>query len=77
MNTPDWIEEGRCHDRPHLTYLFFSDDPSEQKTAKAMCGECPVRAHCLVYSLESNERFGIWGGTSPAERKRIRERIIK
>ena len=72
METPDWIAEGYCHNKPHLTHLFFSDDPSEQASAKRMCNVCPVRAMCLLGALERNERFGIWGGTTPADRKRIR-----
>jgi WhiB family redox-sensing transcriptional regulator len=30
---------------------------------------CPVRAECLQYALEHDERFGIWGGLSERERR--------
>jgi hypothetical protein len=33
---------------------------------------CEVRADCLAHALDEPERFGIWGGTSTPERRRIR-----
>ena len=42
-------------------------------TAKAICGGCPVKEECLDYALYTNERHGIWGGLSFAERRRIRK----
>lgn len=75
MDTPAWIADGYCHNKPHLTFLFYSDQPSEQESAKRMCTVCPVKAQCLVAALERNERFGIWGGTSPADRKRLKARL--
>lgn len=37
--------------------------------AKRMCEECEVRAQCLEYALMAKIDHGIWGGTSPKERK--------
>lgn len=71
IETPDWIAEGTCHNKPHLTFLFFSDDPYDQAQAKSMCARCPVASFCLVAALERRERFGIWGNTTPADRRRI------
>lgn len=75
METPDWISEGVCTSKPHLTRLFFSDQPSEQDEAKAMCHTCPVAAHCLVAAILRDERFGIWGGLSPADRRRLKGKL--
>lgn len=36
--------------------------------AKAMCSRCPVKTVCFEYALETDQRHGIWGGTSPDER---------
>ncbi len=37
-----------------------------------MCGGCEVRMECLEYALRHGEKFGIWGGMSERERRRIR-----
>jgi WhiB family redox-sensing transcriptional regulator len=52
---------------------WYSDDAQVSAKAKAICGWCPVRAECLEWALDNDERFGIWGGLSPLERQRIRE----
>jgi WhiB family redox-sensing transcriptional regulator len=31
-----------------------------------------VRAECLEYALEEDERFGIWGGMSERERRKLK-----
>lgn len=76
METPDWIADGVCHNKPHLNYLFFSDDRAEQDAAKSMCARCPVASFCLVYAIENGEKFGIWGGASPADRRRMKAALL-
>ena len=41
----------------------------------AICMSCPVKAECLVEALDHEERSdaGVWGGTGPEERRRIRK----
>ena len=67
-----WIASARC--RGLQPDLFFppSEDGEEVEEAKAICGACPVRVECLAYALEANETFGVWGGTTPGERRRLR-----
>ena len=36
--------------------------------AKGFCYDCPVKKQCFQYALRTNQRHGIWGGTSPEER---------
>ena len=52
--------------------LFFPERGASTKEAKAVCHGCSVREDCLEYALSVGERFGIWGGLSERERKRIR-----
>jgi len=47
---------------------WFSDVPAEQELAKATCAGCDVRGACLRAALDGDEREGIWGGLSAAER---------
>ena len=52
--------------------LFFPERGASTKEAKAVCRGCEVRAECLEYALSHGEKFGIWGGLSERERRRVR-----
>ena len=51
---------------------FFPEKGGSTREAKAVCQACPVREDCLEYALANDERFGIWGGMSERERRRLR-----
>jgi len=51
---------------------FFPEKGESTRAAKRICGDCPVKAHCLEFSLVNEERFGVWGGLSERERRRLR-----
>jgi WhiB family transcriptional regulator, redox-sensing transcriptional regulator len=51
---------------------FFPEKGGSTREAKRVCGGCAVREECLEYALGNDERFGIWGGLSERERRRIR-----
>ena len=46
----------------------------EAAAAIAVCSACPVRGECLELSLRNWTvgQHGVWGGTVPAERERLR-----
>ncbi len=52
---------------------FFPEKGGSTRDAKKVCGSCAVRAECLAYALKNDERFGIWGGMSERERRRLRK----
>ena len=52
--------------------LFFPERGSSTREAKEVCRGCVVREQCLEYALANGEKFGIWGGLSERERRRIR-----
>jgi WhiB family transcriptional regulator, redox-sensing transcriptional regulator len=52
--------------------LFFPERGASTKEAKAVCRGCTVRDDCLEYALANGEKFGIWGGLSERERRRLR-----
>lgn len=52
--------------------LFFPERGASTKEAKSVCRACVVREDCLEYALENSEKFGIWGGLSERERRRLR-----
>lgn len=55
---------------------FFPEKGGSTRDAKKVCGACNVRSECLEYALENDERFGIWGGMSERERRRLRKRAV-
>ncbi|BCT75424.1 hypothetical protein SCMU_12660 [Sinomonas cyclohexanicum] len=55
---------------------FFPEKGGSTRDAKKVCGSCTVRAQCLEYALANDERFGIWGGLSERERRRLRKRAV-
>lgn len=59
MSKWDWMDDALCKD---ADVDFFSEDPKEIQRAKEVCFECPVRRKCLQYALDTETRFGVWGG---------------
>ncbi len=51
---------------------FFPEKGGSTRDAKKICTGCDVRADCLSYALANDERFGIWGGLSERERRRLK-----
>ncbi len=51
---------------------FFPEKGGSTRDAKRVCTGCDVRAECLEFALSNDERFGIWGGLSERERRRLR-----
>ncbi|GLI26075.1 hypothetical protein ARHIZOSPH14_03170 [Agromyces rhizosphaerae] len=55
---------------------FFPEKGGSTRDAKKICTTCEVRSQCLEYALENDERFGIWGGLSERERRKLRRRAV-
>lgn len=53
---------------------FFPEKGGSTRDAKTICTTCEVRGECLEYALQNDERFGIWGGLSERERRKLRRR---
>ena len=51
---------------------FFPEKGGSTRDAKRVCEACPVQAECLDYAMRKDEKFGIWGGLSERERRRLR-----
>jgi len=51
--------------------LFFPDMGGSTRNAKRVCADCPVREACLADALARDERYGIWGGLSVKERRKL------
>ncbi|UCR90324.1 WhiB family transcriptional regulator [Mycetocola spongiae] len=53
---------------------FFPEKGGSTRDAKRICTSCEVRSQCLEYALKNDERFGIWGGLSERERRKLKKR---
>jgi WhiB family redox-sensing transcriptional regulator len=53
---------------------FFPEKGGSTRDAKRICTSCDVRDQCLEYALHNDERFGIWGGLSERERRKLKRR---
>ena len=69
-----WQERALCAETD--PEAFFPEKGGSTREAKKICVQCPVRAECLEYALANDERFGIWGGLSERERRRLRRRAV-
>lgn len=56
------------------TNLFFPERGNPVAEAKQVCRGCMVRKDCLEYALTNAEVFGVWGGLSGQERRRLRRK---
>ncbi|MGH3099241.1 MAG: WhiB family transcriptional regulator [Streptosporangiales bacterium] len=54
------------------TDVFFPETWEEPAPALGVCAKCSARTECLELALATNERFGVWGGTTEQERRRMR-----
>jgi WhiB family transcriptional regulator, redox-sensing transcriptional regulator len=74
-NTDDqWQERALCAQTD--PEAFFPEKGGSTREAKRICMGCEVRDACLEYALAHDERFGIWGGLSERERRRLKRGII-
>lgn len=69
LDAPEWMVRGLCAQTD--PEAFFPEKGGSTREAKRTCLSCAVRGECLTYALEHGERFGIWGGTSERERRRM------
>lgn len=76
LANPDWQDDAACAGA--AADLWFPEHgegkSATAKQAKAVCADCPVQRECLHYALYNNEKYGVWGGLTERERRRIGQR---
>ncbi len=70
----EWQERALCAQTD--PEAFFPEKGGSTREAKRICAGCEVRSECLEYALEHDERFGIWGGLSERERRKLKRRAV-
>ncbi|MFC7994329.1 WhiB family transcriptional regulator [Streptomyces pilosus] len=76
VNT-NWRETGACtREDPDLFFSVSDTGPAflQIEEAKAVCRRCPVIEMCGQWALETVQQYGVWGGLSETERRRIKRR---
>ncbi|MCI2237869.1 WhiB family transcriptional regulator [Paenibacillus sp. TRM 82003] len=71
---PGWQELALCAQTD--PEAFFPEKGGSTREAKRVCQSCEVRQECLEYALAHDERFGIWGGLSERERRRLKRQVV-
>jgi WhiB family redox-sensing transcriptional regulator len=73
-----WRFKGACVDDPDPDRWYslaeLNGQPGTDTTIRELrgiCAACPVLAQCLEHAL-AHETWGIWAGTTPKERQRMR-----
>ena len=69
-----WQERALCAQTD--PEAFFPEKGGSTREAKKVCLTCDVRDECLEYALMNDERFGIWGGLSERERRKLKKRAV-
>lgn len=70
----DWQERALCAQTD--PEAFFPEKGGSTREAKRICQGCEVKDDCLEYALAHDERFGIWGGLSERERRKLKKRAM-
>lgn len=65
----DWREHALCAQTDPEAFFPNKGDSGEQ--AKRVCADCPVTSECLAWALAHRIPFGIWGGLSVEQRRRL------
>jgi WhiB family redox-sensing transcriptional regulator len=69
------MKDGRCTQVD--PEIFFPTTAEGSRIAKTICAHCDVQAQCLVYALENDERFGVWGGMNAEDRRENRSVVAQ
>lgn len=70
---PEWQERALCKETD--PEAWWPEKGGSTREAKRICNRCEVKAECLAYALDNEERFGVWGGLSERERKALSRRL--
>ncbi|HVF52249.1 MAG TPA: WhiB family transcriptional regulator [Actinomycetota bacterium] len=75
----EWQEEAACN--AYENVVFFGEEgeselekQAREHRAKSICHRCPVIEPCLEFAMETNQKYGIWGGMTDKERASLKRR---
>ena len=68
-----WAAFAACRDTDPEVF-FAGADGGDTTTARRICAGCPVAEECLQWAVTARASFGVWGGTTEQERRRLTRR---
>ena len=68
----DWKDEAACTGMDYDTFFPAVGYNQHDLHARSICERCPVKQPCLMFAVNNRIHYGIWGGLTPIQRKRIR-----
>lgn len=71
---PRWHLDAACREYPDLSWFPERGDPVTK--LKAICARCLVAEECRTEAINDPGLLGVWGGTTPKERRAIRAAAI-
>jgi 3,4-dihydroxy-2-butanone 4-phosphate synthase len=75
---PEWMRDARVKCKGMIGYMYPNRPSSEVSLAKAVCNgldgspPCAMRTTCLHHAIDHSEQFGVWGGMSERDRRKIK-----
>lgn len=70
-----WVDRAACHgEDPDMFFEVADSECALDRTHEALrvCARCPVAAECLRWALSTGQAHGVWGGTTPRQRRLLR-----
>jgi hypothetical protein len=74
---PEWMNDQRIKCKGLVAFFYPNKPNSEVAKAKAVCNgldgspPCVFRETCLKHAIDNHEAYGVWGGTSERDRRKI------
>ena len=72
----NWREAAACLGSD-VNFFPAPEDKVGIDRARSICAGCPVSEECLIYAIETNQSEGVWGGTDPRERAKLRRHWVR
>lgn len=70
LQPPEFTEQALCAQTD--PERFFPDKGSSSRPAKNVCLRCEARVECLQWALSTGQKWGVWGGKSARERRKMK-----
>lgn len=79
LNPPQfhaWMSDAACAEYPGDMWFADKGGSDHLEEAKKICASCPrkTREECTDYAIDNDEKIGLWGGLTPTQLRRLREK---